>query len=189
MADVPQAEDRFVTVTTLEVKDYFRRHPRTSETTIVSRTDEEMEELVKHLEKHYFDPLPEDWLVRSSLRCPFTGGAVVLSHTSSDFFSEREAKILEQFAEAFSHGYTRFLDFRRLERRNRALQIGRAVASVQSAVAEMTSSADIVRVIVLLSRELEELGLEFTFCSISLVDEENNRSAHSIRRDMSCQST
>ena len=37
----------------------------------------------------------------------------------------------------------------------------------------MTSSADIVRVILLLARELEELDLEFTFCSISLFDEEN----------------
>ncbi len=111
-----------------------------------------MEALVKHLEKHYWNPLPEAWRVRSSLRCPFPGGAVVLSHTPPDFFSEREAKILEQFAEAFSHGYTRFLDFRRLERRNRALQIGRAVANVQSAVSAMTSSADIVRVILLLAR-------------------------------------
>ena len=83
--------------------------------------------------------------------------------------------MVERLGEAFSFGYARYLDFRSLEQRNRALQIGRAVANVQSAVAAMTSSADIVRVILLLTRELEELELEFMFCSISLVDEERNQ--------------
>ena len=78
---------------------------------------------------------------------PFSGGSILLNHTSPDHFTETEARIVEQFGEAFSFGYARFLDFRRLEQRNRALQISRAVANVQSAVAAMISSSDIVRVI------------------------------------------
>ncbi len=63
-------------------------------------------------------------MARSAMRCPFPGGAITLTHTSPEHFTDNEARIVERFGEAFSFGYTRFLDFRRLERRNRALQIG-----------------------------------------------------------------
>ena len=106
---------------------------------------------------------------------PLQRGAIILTHTSAEHFTDNEARILERFAEAFSFGYTRFLDFRRLERRNRALQIGGAVANVQSAVAAMTSSADIVRVMTLITQELEALELDFTHCSISIFDEKGNK--------------
>ncbi len=83
--------------------------------------------------------------------------------------------ILERFAEAFSLGYARHLDFRRLEKRNRELQVGESVARVGSAVAAMTSSADIFRVMILISEELEALGLMFTHCGISVIDEKNQK--------------
>ncbi len=131
LTDVPEAEGRYVTVTTLDFEDYCHRHPRTKETTIVSRTDEELEELVSHYEKNYFNlqPMPREWWVRSSLRCPFPGGSVVLSHVPADYYSEREAKVLEQFAEAFALGYARFQDFRRLEQQNKLLEAANRLKS------------------------------------------------------------
>ena len=86
---------------------------------------------MRHYERNYFrfSPLPKEWWVRSSLRCPFLGGAVVLSHTPADFYTEREAEILEQFAEAFSLGYARFQDFRRLEQQNKLLEAANRLKS------------------------------------------------------------
>ncbi len=39
----------------------------------------------------------------------------------------------------------------------------------------MTSSADIVRVMTLITQELEALELDFTHCSISMFDEKGNK--------------
>jgi signal transduction histidine kinase len=176
VSDIPGAQDRVAAVVTIDYEEFLSRHPKDEGTTIESRTEEETRALSHRWEDLYnIRPWPEEWMARSTLRCPFPGGSIALTHTSPHHFTESEARVLERFAEAFSFGYARFLDFRRLERRNRALQIGRAVARVQSAVAAMTSSADIVRVILLMARELEDLDLEFTFCSISLIDEERNQ--------------
>ncbi len=99
-----------------------------------------------------------------------------LSTTSRpNHFSEKDARILERFAEAFSLGYTRYLDFLSLERRNRELQIDRSVGKIQNAVQSMKSSSDLVPVTILLGRELEELGLEYLSCSINIIDERLNK--------------
>jgi hypothetical protein len=71
-------------------------------------------------------------MLRSILRTPFSGGTIALSDPGPDHFSERDARILERFAEAFSLGYARYLDFRNLERRNRELEIERAVERYKS---------------------------------------------------------
>ncbi len=116
------------------------------------------------------DPWPKEGLVRSSLRCPFEGGAVGLSDTRPDHFSEKDARILERFAEAISLGYTRHLDFLSIERRNRELQIDRSVGKIQNAVQGMNSSSDLVRSSVARA-ELEELGLEYGSCAINIIDD------------------
>ena len=174
--DLPGAEGRVAAVVTSDYQEYLKRNPNSEETVVLSRTEEETRDLSRRWEDMYdIRPWPEEWMARSTMRCPFKGGAILLSHTSRNHFTDNEARILERFAEAFSFGYTRFLDFRRLERRNRALQISGAVANVQSAVAAMTSSADIVRVMTIITQELENLGLDFTHCSISVFDEKSNK--------------
>ncbi|MFH1842487.1 MAG: HAMP domain-containing sensor histidine kinase, partial [bacterium] len=52
----------------------------------------------------------------------FPGGYISLTHSTIDRYSEDDARILERFAAAFSLGYARHLDFRRLEQQNRALE-------------------------------------------------------------------
>ena len=79
------------------------------------------------------------------------------------------ARVLERFAEAFSLGYARHLDFRRLEEQRRNAEIERALASVQAFVQGMKSSTDIVRFITILSNELESAGMDFTTCAISFL--------------------
>jgi signal transduction histidine kinase len=60
--------------------------------------------------------------IRSVLSVPFTHGTVILGGAEPNQFSEDDSRTLEEFAEAISVGYKRFLDFHELERRNRELQ-------------------------------------------------------------------
>ena len=96
---------------------------------------------------------------------------IAVNHSEADHFTQADADVVDRFAKAFSLGYARYLDFRQLEAQNRELEIERALGSVQNAVQAMKSSADIVRIIVLLSQELENLGLDFAASIISLIDE------------------
>jgi signal transduction histidine kinase len=182
ITDIPEAEDRVVTCVHLDRDSYFERHPKHEETLILSRTEAEVDRLVaRWMETYRWRDIFEEgsWdemlRLRSALRCPFNGGVMSLSDNRPNHFSEREARILERFAEAFSLGYARHLDFRDLERRNRELQVGQAVGRVQNAVAAMKTSADIVRIITLITQELEALGVEFLFCTISIFDEKRNK--------------
>jgi signal transduction histidine kinase len=187
ISSIPGAEDRMAAVVTIDYEDYRRRYPDDRGTVIVSRTEDEARSLVPRWEKLYgIHPWPEGWMARSSLRCPFAGGAIALIHGKPHHFTENHARILERFAEAFSLGYARFLDFRRLERRNRELQIDQAVARIQNAVAAMKSSTDIVRVILLMTLELRKLALEFTICSISVIEKERRkiRTFNTVRADV-----
>ena len=72
---------------------------------------------------------PEEAWPRSTLRVPFAGGTIALTDSRPNHFGEREARILERFAEAFTLGYTRYLDFRQLEEQNRALTAASRVKS------------------------------------------------------------
>jgi signal transduction histidine kinase len=182
ITDIPEAKDRVVTCVHLDRDSYFERHPKHEETLILSRTEAEVDRLVAQwLETYRWRDMFEEgtWdeklRLRSALRCPFKGGVISLSDNRPNHFSQREARILERFAEAFSLGYARHLDFRDLEKRNRELQVGQAVGRVQNAVSAMKSSADIVRIITLITHELESLGVDFLFCTISVFDERRNK--------------
>lgn len=176
IADIPDGEGRFVGYLCTDAETYYGRYPRAEETVVISRSDQELEAMVPKWEKIWrADPWPEEGYFRSSLRAPFQGGVIALNDARAGHFSQEDAWILERFAEAFSLGYARYLDFRRLESRNRELQIGRAVAQIQTAVQAMNSSADFVRVILSLGEELSELGLEFVTCAINVFDEPAHR--------------
>ena len=60
--------------------------------------------------------------IRSILSVPFSHGTVVLGGTEPDQFKEDDVHTLEEFAQAISSGYKRFLDFQELDRRNHELQ-------------------------------------------------------------------
>jgi signal transduction histidine kinase len=176
ISEIPGGEGELVGYVSTDLSTYYGRYPKAEETVIISRTDEDLEAIVPQWEKVWkVRPWPKEGYLRSSIRSPFKGGAIGLNDTRAGHFSAEDAQVVERFAEALSLGYARYLDFRRLEKRNRELQIGQAVGRVQNAVAAMKSSADIVRVITLITQELEALGLEFQFCSISVFDEKRSK--------------
>jgi signal transduction histidine kinase len=177
ITDIPgAADDDVVMYVTASLDSYHGRLHSVRRTTVLSRSEAEVEAIVPKWEAHWgITPWPDELTVRSAVRCPFEGGTIALSDGRAGYLGPREAVILERFAGAFALGYRRYLDFRRLEEQNRELEIARAVSSIQSAVQGMTSSADIVRVITLLTSELRALGMEFTVCAINFEDEEAGR--------------
>ena len=170
--DIPGAENRGVVTMSAPADSYYGQLPNLRESKILNRSDKELAEITNVWESHWdVRPWPETLMFRSSVRCPFDGGSISLSHTRPEYFQDRDARVLERFAEAFSLGYTRHLDFRHLEEQRRNAEIERALASVQAFVQGMKSSADIVRFITILSNELESAGMDFTTCAISFEDE------------------
>jgi signal transduction histidine kinase len=176
ISEIPGGEGRLVGYVSTDPNTYYRRYPKAEETVIISRTDEDLEAIIPQWEKVWkVRPWPKEGFLRSSIRSPFKDGSIALNDTRAGHFSEEDAPVVERFAEALSLGYARYLDFRRLEKRNRELRIGQAVGRVQNAVAAMKTSADIVRIITLITQELEALGVEFLFCSISVFDENRKK--------------
>ena len=113
-----------------------------SETVIKSRTDEELEQATRGLAQAWKISFGNTRIhARSIIRTPFSGGTIALSDSRPDHFVERDARILERFAEAISHSYTRYQDFQRLEQRNRELEIERGIERIQNAVQAMQQSA------------------------------------------------
>ena len=109
---------------------YHGRLQQTKETTHISRSDAELKDACREYKRSWkVDNWPEELMLRSILRTPFSGGTIALSDPGPNHFSERDARILERFAEAFSLGYTRYLDFRRLEEQNRALAAASRIKS------------------------------------------------------------
>ncbi len=145
------------------VEEEHRMPPR-----VVRRNDEEAEIVKQRLAHRWGAHARTDKVPRSVIRVPFSQGSVAVGHMDRWTYTGRDVELAAAFAEALSLGFTRYLDFQRLERQNRELQIERAVGKVQSAVQAMKSSSDLVRVILLLGTELENLGLSFMSCSINV---------------------
>jgi len=176
ISNIPGGEGRLVGYVSTDLSTYYQRYPKAEKTVIISRTDEDLEAIIPQWEKVWkVRPWPKEGYLRSSVRSPFKYGSIGLNDTRAWHFSAEDAQVVERFAEALSLGYARYLDFRNLERRNRELQVSEAVGRVQNAVTAMKSSADIVRVITLITQELESLGVEFLFCSISVFDEKSKK--------------
>ena len=169
---VPEAGDKVVTRVSMPLDVYYERQVQVDETTIISRSEEELEKFMRSLARTWNMALPvAEFRLRSSIRAPFAGGVIAVSHNQADKYEPSDAEILTRFAKAFSLGYARYQDFRRLEEQNRELKNERAVEAVQNAVQAMKSSADIVKVMALFTSQLEKVGLDFSASVISLIDE------------------
>ena len=127
LTDIPGAGEATVQYTSGPLDSYHGRAQEIDKTIILSRTEEEAESVVPQLMKQWkLRVYPSEFWPRSVLRTPFPGGTIALSDGRRDLYSEDDARILERFAEAFSLGYARHLDFRRLEQQNRALEAANA---------------------------------------------------------------
>ncbi|MBT4140839.1 MAG: HAMP domain-containing histidine kinase, partial [Candidatus Latescibacteria bacterium] len=170
-----QKDGDWVAYVSQPLDSYHGNLQQVDQTVIQSRTEEEAKKSAQALSRVWKTDFEATTTPRSILRVPFSAGTIAMTDTRPDRFTKQDARILERFAEAFSHGYTRYLDFRNLEERNRELEIERGLERIQNAVQAMTQSADLVRVIPLLSLALESLGLEFANCSTNIVDHETHR--------------
>jgi len=119
---VPGAEDRRFQYASAPLDAYHGRIQQIEETTISSRTEEEVDALIpEYAQRWGISDFPRELCPRSVLRSPFSAGTIAVTDRRRDRYSQTDARILERFADAFSMGYTRYLDFRRLEQANQAL--------------------------------------------------------------------
>lgn len=139
---------------------------------LLHRSEEDVQEQLVLYRKRWSPEYPQDRIPRSVIRVPFSHGTIALVHFDSDQFTQRDVDLVAAYADAMSLGFTRFHDFQRLEQRNRELEIERALEQVQIGVQNMKTSGDIMPVITLLSHELKRLGLDYSWCTISIVDRE-----------------
>jgi signal transduction histidine kinase len=109
--------------------------------------------------------------VLETVEVPFTHGFMVAARGDGGSFTPYELEIIGRFADLFSVGYARFLDFQRLERQNHLLRLTAAVHRVQHEVVRMEQSHDWGQVVWVLVEELVALGVRFGECSINIIDE------------------
>jgi len=108
--------------------------------------------------------------VLETVEIPFAHGFMVAARGGGSF-APYELEIIGRFADLFSVGYSRFLDFQRLERQNQLLRLTAAVHRVQHEVGLMERSHDWGQVVWVLGEELVGLGVRFGGCSINIIDE------------------
>ena len=121
--------------------------------------------------------LPPDYNVvgRSGMNVPFAYGGIFVVAEEGLEFGQGDLHTVEQFADAVSLGYTRFLDLQAAEERNRQLVLEHAVERVRSEAMSMRASEDMLNVVVVLFQEMVNLGIETPGCNITFVDEEADR--------------
>ena len=129
------------------------------------------------LELMGFEGNYEDWLEEftgewSVTNVPFAHGTVGYRER---VFVEEHAGIVGELARSLSLGYLRFLDFQRLEERNRELTVERALERVRREVAAMKESRDLRKIADVIRDQLGELGVESEGVGINIIDEESEK--------------
>jgi len=120
---IPGMEERVFQYTNAPLDAYHGRIQEIEKTVISSRTEEEVDDLIPEYAKRWqLTTFPRELCPRAVLRSPFAGGTIALAHRLPRRYSEPDARILERFADAFSLGYARYLDFQRLDHANQALE-------------------------------------------------------------------
>ena len=83
--------------------------------------------------------------------------------------------VIEQFTDALSLGYLRFLDFQQLEQQAEQARRERAVERVRAEAMAMRKSDDLLRVVGAMMRGLGEVGIDTEVCFINFVEESQLR--------------
>ena len=131
------------------------------------------------------------------LNVPFADGGIVVFAPEGHRYTPHDLQIAVEFADGVSLGFTRFLDFQRLELQNRAmsdankelfrvnqtLQRDRAVERIRAEVQAMDEASDFERVLSMMSEDLKTVGLTFETCAIDVLDEPVDEPTIDIFRD------
>jgi len=156
---------------------------RNSPTRIVNRTEDDAKKVLPIFRKRWSESYTADMIARHVIRVPFSHGSIALISKHGNIllpsndvqFVQKDVEVASAFADAISLGFTRFLDFQSLERRNRELELERSLERVQNAVQAMQKSADLVKVIPLFGEELGHVGMDYNLmCTVSIVDEDSD---------------
>jgi signal transduction histidine kinase len=119
---IPQSEGQVVVHMSAPMDSYYGDQP-SERTVLISRSDDELASIIPVYEKYWgFKPWPRSMYIRSIARTCFNGGTIALNDNRANYFTLREARTLERYADAFALGYARYQDFRRLEEQNQALE-------------------------------------------------------------------
>lgn len=119
----------------------------------------------------------EDWL--EGIKGKWTVTNVPFAHGTVGYreraFVEEHAAVVGELARSLSLGYLRFLDFQRLEERNRELTIERALEQVRGEVAAMQESEDLLKIADVIREQLGGLGMKSDAVTINIIDEEEGK--------------
>ena len=105
-----------------------------------------------------------DWQVTN---VPFTYGTVGYRERE---LVEGNADIVSALVEGLELGYVRFLDFQRLERQNRELEVEQALERVRTGVAGLERSDDLFSLADAVGHELQGLGLHVDAVGLNVID-------------------
>ena len=112
---------------------------------------------------------------RSYITVPFAYGGIFVMAEEGVQFQQTDLELVEQFADAVSLGYTRFLDLQAAEERSLQLRRERAVERVRSEALSMRSGDDLLDVVAVMYQELMHIGAGRTWCDIYFIDEESGQ--------------
>ena len=112
---------------------------------------------------------------RSYITVPFAYGGIFAMSEEGVQFQQTDLELVEQFADAVSLGYTRFLDLQASEERSLQLRRERAVERVRSEALSMRSGDDLLDVVAVMYQELMHIGAGRTWCDIYFIDEETGQ--------------
>ena len=76
----------------------------------------------KTVEKQFDFSIPLELIPVSTIMIPFSHGSLLFNSSKKDAFSEEDRAVAEDFGRMVSLGYSRYLDFQRLEESNRQIQ-------------------------------------------------------------------
>jgi signal transduction histidine kinase len=96
---------------------------------IVRRTEEEAQGMLERYRQRWTPAWTLDCVARTVIRVPFSHGSVAITAMEPGRYNQRDVDLVSAFADALSLGFTRFLDFQRLEQQNRALEAASRVKS------------------------------------------------------------
>ena len=117
-------------------------------------------------------PGAETFIGLHGMNIPFSHGGIFVLANPEEMYEQSDLRLVEQFADAVSLGYTRYLDLQAAEERNRQLIIERAAESVRAEAMAMRQADDIANLVAALCRGLKSTGLPFDACIIQVADEE-----------------
>lgn len=93
---------------------------------------------------------------------------------NNNAYSESEKAIVKKFCKVFAQAYRRFLDLETAERQAKEARIETALERVRAKSNAMQQTDNLLDVIEVVSRQLEELGISFTHVNIRITEGEDD---------------